>query len=291
MTRTGVAPAAVLDLFSTSPGLAAEHRRLMDARRRRVQWAESTAATLPSSLREGLGHLWRDRMVAEHRSVGVFALYLLDLLGTGAPAEVLSHACRASLDEVRHAELFGRLAALYTGREESPPHGIPAMPDDPSIAMRHQTAREALHLSVLSETYSSVLLHELHRAARDPVVRDVLGIVMADEVHHARMGWAYLASLLAHDDGSLRACLQLDLHAVVDGLVASLFGDPVTLRESSVRPEHRALAAAHGYLAPSDEWDLFRSTVTEVWVPGLARLGLDASGLDDRYPARPEVAG
>src|SRR5581483_1597662 len=143
----------------------------------------------------------------------------------------LSLACRASLDEVRHAELFARLASLYSGREETPPPGIPPMPDDPTVPMRDQVAREALQLSVLAESYSAVLLGELHERARDPAVKGALGVVLADEVHHARMGWSALASLFADaaaGDG-LRARLQRELAGTMDSLVRSMFGDPASL--------------------------------------------------------------
>ena len=38
-------------------------------------------------------------------------------------------------------ELFARLAGLYSGEIETPPPGIPPMPDDPAVPMREQVAR------------------------------------------------------------------------------------------------------------------------------------------------------
>jgi hypothetical protein len=181
---------------------------------------------------------------------------------------------------------FARLAAIYSGHAETPPPGIPPMPDDASISMRDQVAREALHLSVLSETYSSVLLSELRERARDPVVRDVLGVVIADEVHHARMGWAFLASMLAAPGGDeVRARIQSELLGITDSLVKAMFGDPRTIPEPSLRGEARALAEAHGYLPAREEYALFRGAIDALWIPGLAALGIDARMLADRYPS------
>ncbi len=280
--------AGALATFTLSTTLAPEHRRLMDAGHRPVPWAESTAHTLPPDLRRGLAELWRARMISEHRSVGIFSLYALDLLGAGAPVEALSLACRAALDEVRHAELFARLAGLYSGELETPPPGIPPMPDDPSVPMRSQVAREALHLCVCAETYSAVTLSELHQRSTDPAVHAAIGVVIADELHHARMGWSLLNALLAEPDaGDLRASLQAELVPMLDGFARDMFGAPAAMPAPSLIGEERALAEAHGYIPQRDEYALFRATVDEVWIPGLPGLGLDPSALRGRYPAPP----
>jgi hypothetical protein len=269
------------------PGsLAAEHRRLMTAHHRAVDWGRSTAESVPEPMRSALAEVWRGRMVSEHRSVGVFALYTLDLLGAGAPSEVLSLACRASLDEVRHAELFARLARLYSGRDESPPPGIPPMPEDPGVSPGIQAAREALFLSVAAETYSAVLLSELHARAGDPVVRDVLGVVVADEIFHARMGWSFLASLLSDPprEPGLREALQAELLPSFEELAQGMFGDLTMIPPPSLVGADRALAEAHGYVSQRDEYDLFRATIAEVWLPGLAAIGLDGRELPSMFP-------
>jgi hypothetical protein len=272
--------------FTRETGLAAAHRRLMDDHHRPVDWGRSGAAALPADLRAGLAGLWRARMISEHRSCGIFNLYALDLLGAGAPAEFLSLACRAALDEVRHAELFARVAGLYSGQVETPPPGIPPMPDDPAVPMRLQVAREALHLGVASETFSAVSLVEMHARAGDPVIRQVAAVVISDEIYHARMGWAFLASLLADDPGGeARGYLQGDLLPLFDDFVRDIFGDPSQLPPPSVPRGQLDLAVAHGYSSTRDEWRLFRGTLDEVWIPGLRALGLDTSALRDRYPA------
>jgi hypothetical protein len=249
-----------------------------------IAWDRSTAQQVPPPLRPVLGALWRDRATSEHRSIGIFALYTLDLMGAGVPPAVLSHACRASLDEVRHAELFTRLAALYSGEEVAPPPGIPPMPDIPSMTMREQVAREALHLGVMSETYSSVSLTAIRDRATDPVVRQVLGVVLADEVHHARMGWAFVAHLL-EEDPAIRPFLDAELGPMFASYVDGVFGDPDALPESSVSADDRPLAEAHGYESIRDSFVLWVDTLRDVWVPGLTGLGLSAGGLIERYAA------
>jgi hypothetical protein len=272
--------------FTAPTRLAVEHRRLMDARQKPVPWDQSGAATLPDALRARLAVLWRARMISEHRSVGIFALYVLDLLGAGAPAEVLSLACRAALDEVRHAEIFARLAELYSGAAETPPPGIPPMPDDPTIPMRLQVAREALDLCVCAETYSAACLAELHERASDPAVHAALGVVLADEIFHARMGWAFLATLLSEPDAApVARHLQAQIVPLFDGFAAGMFGDAAA--SPRLTDDDQALAEAHGYITVRDEHAIFRAAIDDVWIPGLAWLRLDPGALRGRYPQLP----
>ncbi|MFO0757822.1 MAG: hypothetical protein U0359_15105 [Byssovorax sp.] len=280
--------AGALAAFTQETTLGPEHRRLMDAGHRPVPWEQSGAAALPEPLRAGLAELWRGRMISEHRSVGIFSLYALDLLGAGAPAEALSLACRAALDEVRHAELFSRLASLYSGERETPPPGIPPMPDDPGLPIHLQAAREAFHLCVCAETYSAVTLAELRARATDPAVHAALGVVIADELFHARMGWSLLATLLAGPGADeLRPFLQAEIAPMFDGFVGDMFGDPTALPAPSLSGADRALAEAHGYIPQRDEYALFLGAVDAVWIPGLPGLGLDPAPLRNRFPALP----
>lgn len=257
----------------------------MEAHHKAIAWEASTAHDVPAPLPAQLATMWRDRMINEHRSVGIFAMYALDLLGAGAPAEVLSLACRASLDEVRHAELFARLTSLYSGEPETPPPGIPPMPDDARISLRLQVAREALHLSVASETFSAVSLAELHARSSDPAVKQALAVVISDEVHHARMGWAFLRTLLADGDAELRAFVDAEIVPMFDDLAAQMFGWPAPLPAPSIAADDLPLAIAHGYLPLSEDWRLYLESMREIWIPGLTTLGLDAKPLVDRYGA------
>lgn len=268
---------------TTSSALDHEHRRLMDEHHRRVDFSRSTAMSLEPSLRAALGALWRDRAQAEHRSVGIFATYTLDLMAAGAPARFLSLACRAQLDEVRHAEIFTALARCYTGADEPPPPGIAPVPDDPSLSLRELAAVEALHMCVGAESFSTALLHGLYEHATDPVVREVLAVVLSDEIHHARMGWAYLSFAL-REDPALRETIQRELIPVFDGLARGLFGPwGAPPPEDPFAPHELALARAHGHMPWAQQRVLFSELVEQVWLPSLPSLGLDPAGLASRF--------
>lgn len=277
-----IAPPEALRALHATTTLDHEHRRLMDEHHRRVDFTRSTAMSLEPSLRAALGALWRDRAQAEHRSVGIFATYTLDLMAAGAPASVLSLACRAQLDEVRHAEVFTALAGCYTGKSEAPAPGIAPVPDNPSLSLRELAAVEALHMCVGAESFSTALLHGLREAATDPVVREVLGVVLSDEIYHARMGWAYLSFALGADP-ALRETLQRELVPVFDGLVHGLFGDPAAPPEDPFAPHELPLARAHGHMPLLEQRAIFCALIEQVWLPALPSLGLDPSNLAGRY--------
>ncbi len=243
-----------------------------------VDWTASTAGALPPEVRRLVGDTWRRRAIAEHRSIGLFATYAVDLAGFGAPLEMVSLACRAALDEVRHTELFARLAGLYLDETVSVPAGTEAMPDDLSLSTDEQLAREALYLSVAAETFSMVSLGEQRRRATDPTVRDVYGIVLADELHHARMGWTLLDLLLRRDDANdrVRGFLASEVPRCFEHFVDRTFDDPSTLTEISLPSSARALAEGHGFMTLRDQYALYESAREEVWQPGFAALGVDA---------------
>lgn len=267
--------------FDAPTTLEHEHRRLMDEHHPRVDFSRSTAASLDPVVRAELALLWRERARSEHRSVSIFAAYTLDLLAAGAPASALSLACRAQLDEVRHAELFSRLTRCYSGQDETPSPGIAPVPDDPTLSLVELAAVEALHLCVGAETFSTALLHEVHRRATDPAVRAAVGVVLSDELHHARMGWSYLA--VALKDERLRACVQRELAPTFDGLVLGLFGARDAVIEEPFDGEEARVAEGHGYLPLAVQRALFEDLLREVWLVGLPSLGLDPTVLRGRY--------
>ncbi|MBL8679562.1 MAG: ferritin-like domain-containing protein [Myxococcales bacterium] len=279
MTDAETLESAPLLDFRAVTTLEHEHRRLMDEHHSRVDFSTSTASSLPEDLRRELADLWRGRTRSEHRSVSIFATYTLDLLAAGAPASALSVACRAQLDEVRHAELFASLTRCYSDRDETPPAGISPIPDDASLSLVELAAVEALHLCVGAETFSCALLHALYGRARDPAVRSCVGVVLSDEIHHARMGWSYLRATL--DDASLRATVQRELVPVFDGLHRGLFG--TTRDEVDPLDAYGDVARDHGYMPTREQRALFAALVRDVWTPALPTLGLDPSALDGRY--------
>jgi hypothetical protein len=252
-----------------------------------IAWSRSRAHTLEPAMRAQIGELWSAIMEAEHRSAAIFATFVLDLIGAGAPREIVSVASRAVLDEVRHADLCARLAALYTGHPVEPPAGLPHVPDDPSFTLFQQSVRQALFLSVASETYSAVTLATTHDRARDPVVRAVVGAILADEVHHARLGWSYLRFLLESDrETEVRAFVATHLGSVFDDLARALFGDAENLPPPAYRGRAAVVASEHGYIPIREQHSMFLDALRDIWIPTFRSLGFATTSLDARLGSR-----
>ncbi len=251
--------------------LTREHERLTGAGRASVPWSECTASSLDEVSRARVAALWRARADAERSSVAIFSTWAIDLVGAGAEAPFLSLVTRAALDEVRHAELFDRLADAYGAPPHEASRDLPSMPDDERIPLRWQATREALELSVIGEGFSVTLLHELRERAVDPAVRGALAVVLGDEAAHARLGWLWLSRVRSDPDAeALFAWLEAQLPTLFQRFEDAVFGEePFGLDD----PEDTALQA-HGACSRARMRALYDALHETLWSDGLRALGL-----------------
>jgi hypothetical protein len=147
---------------------------------------------LDPALRADLAARWTRDALFEHASVASFGRFALELMATGAPADLVAAAHHAALDEVRHAELCFALASGYAGEGISPgpfpfEGQVPVIADLASLAAR--TAREGC----IGETISAAVAAEQLAGAVDPAVRAALAIVVEDEARHAELAWRAVA--------------------------------------------------------------------------------------------------
>lgn len=256
--------------------LEAEHQRLMRRRSQPIVWADSTAAALAPAERGRLAETWTRRAAAEYLAVSTFAVLAIDLVAAGAPADVLSLAMRAGIDEVRHAELCLRMVEIYGGRRIQPPPGMSSLPDDPERPKLHQAVANTMLVSCVSETYATTVLTATRDLTTDPVAHAVLTSIYSDEVMHARLGWSYL-----------RYALERGGQGVIDAAAAMV---PVALRGVAnvverERPVGEVTAAVrgHGLMTPAEERVIYSSCVREVLVPGFEALGIPCGSAVDDY--------
>lgn len=139
--------------------------------------------------------VWAGRAESELRAAGSFA-YIADvLLIAGAPDELVALARRAIVDEQRHSEICWRVATAFAGRELPAPRRLPVQ-----IPRHHRAApelRRVLHVvgqSCLNETTGSAFLELCRAGARAPLASSALHELLSDEIDHARIGWAFVAS-------------------------------------------------------------------------------------------------
>ena len=249
--------------------LEPEHHRLMRRRAVPIPWAASTASQLAPGERARLAATWMRRAAAEYLAVSTFSVLAIDLVAAMAPADVLSLCLRAGIDEVRHAEMCLRMAAIYgeAGAQPLPPPGMSSLPDEPGRNKLHQALANTLLVSCVSETYATTVLSATRDLTTDPTALAVLTSIYSDEVMHARLGWSYL-----------RHAIDVGGQGVIDAAAAmvprALRGVANVVERARPIGDVTDAVRAHGLMTPAEERVVFASCVREVLVPGFEALGI-----------------
>lgn len=222
---------------------------------------------------------WSGRMKNEHGSARVFeALALqLDAAGVDGAAE-----CRAfAAEERRHGVLCGAVVealgapALF----EQEPLSFPLHPDaSPSEGV----LRNVLSIACLSETVAVSLIGAERLAMQPGQLRDTLETILADEIGHARFGWKLVADQIPRLSIEGRAQLTRYLAVAFAALERHQLANISPVTSPAVEAAELGVCDGHEMRA------LFYATVTQVIVPRLCAVGIDASGA---WHARADVPG
>ena len=162
---------------------------------------------------------------------------------------------------------------VYGGTRPGLPRDISTLPADESLSAVAQACRSAILISCLGETFACTELTLLRDRAVDPVVEGVLRIFLADEIVHARVGWAYLAHAFKTADENTRRTVAAAIPEYVAGIAANLFGTEETPAAVDVTNDDARLAN-HGVCSMREEQDLYRKFIPEVFIPGLRAVGV-----------------
>jgi hypothetical protein len=121
------------------------------------------------------------------------------------------------LDEARHRDLCAVLAARF-GETDAKNYVPPPMRIGRSdMAPRDRLLWEVVAVCCISETMNTSLLTRCQEVAKDVQIRATLHELLEDEVRHAQLGWAHLASERAAGRGDfLCDVLPLMLEASVE---------------------------------------------------------------------------
>ena len=213
------------------------------------------------------------RMLAlgEYAAVGLFARFVEGLARVGAPFDLVSAATRVPQDEIRHADLAFRFASLCAAREVSVDP-----PDDARATWHERLTIEdldsfAIEIIAVGETLACALLSACRDGASDPVAKAVYTNIVADEVHHARLGWYYL--LWRAPQWS-----QPDRQRVADQAGAMVMQIEKRFGTGRDAPRGAQKAArALGVLDTARQRKVVHEVMENEIVPGLDALGLGAS--------------
>jgi hypothetical protein len=119
-------------------------------------------------------------------------------------------------------------------------------------------------MGCINETIATAWLERSRAAATSPLARAAIRELLSDDVHHARLGWAHLAS--AHVTRDMRGAIGKWLAALLDAAAGPW------LRRA--RPTMVEGCATHGVPSLATTRDVVAETLDEVVFPGLEHLGV-----------------
>ncbi len=223
---------------------------------------------LSTSGRATLAAIWQKRGGLELRVAAGFSALAVELFEHGASRGVYEMIGQAVRDEIHHAEISVELAAKYRGDapvwpEPAPLH-IP--PFAPTTGPMHATLY-VIAMCCINETVACGVLEAALAQAKSPLVRAALGTILADEIDHARAGWAHLASEFVTTD--MKRALPKWLLRLHSAKLRELVEDDEPLPGEAF--------ADHGMLSRSRSRAVVRETLDDVIFPGFLRAGIDPS--------------
>jgi hypothetical protein len=212
-----------------------------------------------------LTDVWIGRAASERRVADAFGVVHHALEALGADPALRELALRAIDDEMRHAELSRRVASLHAG------HPLPAPPLLPLHVPAHRRAdarlRHVLHVvgqCAFNETIASAFLEAAIAKARAPLATLALRELLSDEIDHARIGWALLASV----DASTRRAVEAWLPSMA---IANLR----MWRDAPRRYPDAEKLAEHGAPSNADVEGALQMAFRDLVVPGFEAIGME----------------
>ncbi len=208
----------------------------------------------------------------EYAAIHQFALVSSALALNGAPFDVITAAARVPADEIRHADLACQVALRLAGEELE--IEIPRAELERELAAARD--RESLdvlmvQLPAISETLAYALLSACRDRARDRTLKALYATIVADEIHHARLGWYYLAWRAPQ-------WTQAERQRVADrcgGMIAGI--ERQFWRGRDAPSAISGAARALGVLDSEGQRIAVRHVMEDEIVPGLDAIGLGAS--------------
>jgi len=269
--------------------LARRHEQTLGGKLARIPkalpWSAFRASEHPRAALALATDFWLGLARGEYGAVGLFSKIATAMTAAGAPFDLVYAATVASADETRHAEYALRMASLSHGKEAT-------LSLDPAAFEAHLTPLandEELDLALInavaiSETLATALLTACQRRATDRLSKSLLTAVLSDEVHHARLGWYYLAHRAPQWTTAERQRLADAAAEVVVGVEEEFWVGRDAPKSASTG------ARALGVLDSKSQRAVIRDVMENEILPGLDALGFGASrAWPLRRPGKPRA--
>ena len=240
-------------------------------------------STLSDQARTQLAARWSQIAALEHSSIASFSRFTLQLMGVGAPADLILETQHAAADEVRHAQLAYKLASVYLGEEVGPgPLSLDQLKIDTD---RLSVIKGLINEACFGETLGVAEVKEAATHAVNPEVRQILEEIAHDETRHAALAWRSLQWILNDTSEEERESVYDQVAALFIARAEDFFTKHQTSTEhqtASLAPsaqlskraerEERDLQReleAYGVLSNTLRQEVYLRTYTEVMLPCL----------------------
>jgi len=219
------------------------------------------------SLQDIVAGTWGARYRIETEASLRFGALARRLEAFGAPRPLVELAERASRDETRHAAHCERYFRAVGGRQLT---GVDRVIEYAPTrwAEPQRLTYELVAQSCVAETQSTASLVTLLEGAEGRELKAMLHELARDEVHHSRLGWAYLAWARPRVDLSFLAPL-------LPGMVAGSAG-PEIFSPAPEAANHPDLLR-QGVVPHGLRRQVYVETLQTVVFPGFETLGVDTS--------------
>ncbi len=229
---------------------------------------------LDASLRRHIAATHRRRAGLELEGAAAFAAVTQALLALRAPSSIVNLCAQAISEEMRHSEIYLDLARLYADAmlDAPRPAAIP-IPAYPAAGPNGESLLRVVGMCCINETMACTFLELCFAAAKMPRARQGLHEVLADEIRHARVGWAYLGS---GDVGAAERTSPRRVASCRSSAPSGATGAPTPSRPSPADRRGRA----PGCPLPEAIARASLASMRTLVLPGFARAGVDVTAAE-----------
>ena len=216
------------------------------------------------------------RAELELRGAAAFTVVTQALIELRADSRIVDLSACAIAEEIRHSEIYLELASSYARSEVARPAVAPIeIPAHPGVDSDLRRVLHVVGMCSINETMACAFLELCLGSARASGPRIALREILADEIRHARIGWAYLAS----------PGVRAGTHREVERWLIPMICAQLSGWWQQIETLPAGAVATHGCPSAAAIEETALGSLRELVLPGFAAVGIDVT------EARQFVAG